>query len=79
MHVHGSPICSQAGLGRVRGRAGLAGSGAGRALVLGLPYASSDLGCGEALYGSGGELSQQHPLAGLALPAGAAQPQTTGN
>lgn len=77
MHVHHSPACSQAGLGRVRGRAELAGSRAGQLLALGLPCVSSGLGCSKALYGFGRGAPLRHPLAGLALPAGLPGPQTT--
>lgn len=51
----------------------------GQVPALELPYVGSELGCAEALYGSGSVAWRQHLLAGLALPASLPGPQTTGN
>lgn len=69
MHVHHSPPRSWAGLGRVRGRAGLAGSRAGQVPALGLPDAGSRLGRSKALYGSGRGARLATPIGWAGTPS----------
>lgn len=79
MHVHRSPPCSQAGLGRVRGRAGLAGSRVGQVPAPGLPCADSGLGRSKALYGSGRGARSATPISWAGTPSQAARAPNHGN